>query len=254
MGKWADLRRKWNEADATTLEEGRRAWEWSNRTFDSVTFKSRAERRAALLLSSLGIVWEYESATYALPNGERYIPDFYLPEVGQFIEVKSGTKAERLHKPSMFARSLIAETPHGQEPLRVAILWDSKLFDAWCENGFWGPTDNDPWCEHATWNQCKSCSHWYAHDMCRGGVCRACGASADYETYPHEYLWALVHAVEGSEFEQGVHSMQSLFMAVAQVLNENQRHVQSGAHRPNAALILGHPTIPYHLIKKAGRN
>lgn len=52
-------------------------------------FRSRLEARWAVVLDTAGIPWEYESEGYELPNGlGRYLPDFYLPTLNTFLEVK----------------------------------------------------------------------------------------------------------------------------------------------------------------------
>lgn len=51
-------------------------------------FRSRLEARWAVYFDSLGIKWIYEPEGYELPGGERYLPDFYLPEHQVYVEVK----------------------------------------------------------------------------------------------------------------------------------------------------------------------
>ena len=51
-------------------------------------FRSRLEARWAVFFDALGIEWEYEPEGYLLDNGERYLPDFYLPNDNLYIEVK----------------------------------------------------------------------------------------------------------------------------------------------------------------------
>ena len=50
-------------------------------------FRSRLEARWAVFFTSLGIAFEYEPEGFDLPSG-RYLPDFLLPHVGMFAEVK----------------------------------------------------------------------------------------------------------------------------------------------------------------------
>lgn len=62
-------------------------------------FRSRLEARWAVYLDAMQIEWEYEKEGYTLPDGTRYLPDFWLPELtvagggamsyGMFLEVKS---------------------------------------------------------------------------------------------------------------------------------------------------------------------
>lgn len=59
-------------------------------------FRSRLEARWAVFFDALGISYFYEPDGFALPSGDRYQPDFYLPHVhlrgwggpGVYIEVK----------------------------------------------------------------------------------------------------------------------------------------------------------------------
>lgn len=41
-----------------------------------------------MFFDALGIRWQYEREGFELPSGRRYLPDFYLPACGTWIEVK----------------------------------------------------------------------------------------------------------------------------------------------------------------------
>src|ERR1051326_2972200 len=51
-------------------------------------FRSRLEARWAVFFDALGLEWQYEPEGYHLANGEMYLPDFWLPRPGLFVEVK----------------------------------------------------------------------------------------------------------------------------------------------------------------------
>lgn len=53
-------------------------------------FRSRLEARWAVFLDHLSILWEYETEGFEFPNGVRYLPDFWLPKSGVFLEIKRG--------------------------------------------------------------------------------------------------------------------------------------------------------------------
>lgn len=53
-------------------------------------FRSRLEARWAVLFDSAGIEWVYEQEGYQLSNGQNYLPDFWLPGLGVYAEVKAG--------------------------------------------------------------------------------------------------------------------------------------------------------------------
>lgn len=52
-------------------------------------FRSRLEARWAVVFDSLDIRWEYEPQGYRIGEQRRpYLPDFYLPDLGWWVEVK----------------------------------------------------------------------------------------------------------------------------------------------------------------------
>lgn len=61
-------------------------------------FRSRLEARWAVFFDYLEIKYEYEKEGFELENGDRYLPDFYLPEVangrGCWVEIKPLTEKE----------------------------------------------------------------------------------------------------------------------------------------------------------------
>jgi len=57
-------------------------------TYNGTMFRSRLEARWAIFFDSIGLKWIYEMEGYELSNGQRYLPDFYFPELLCFGEVK----------------------------------------------------------------------------------------------------------------------------------------------------------------------
>lgn len=51
-------------------------------------FRSRLEARWAVCLDSLGIKFWYEPEGFKLSGGELYLPDFFLPDINYYAEVK----------------------------------------------------------------------------------------------------------------------------------------------------------------------
>ncbi len=51
-------------------------------------FRSRLEARWAVFFDALGVRWEYEKEGYDLGPAGWYLPDFWLPDLGAFVEVK----------------------------------------------------------------------------------------------------------------------------------------------------------------------
>lgn len=57
--------------------------------YNGYHFRSRLEARWAVMFDFLGIKYQYEPEGYHLENGEYYLPDFYIPELDIFIEIKA---------------------------------------------------------------------------------------------------------------------------------------------------------------------
>ncbi|MEV6313391.1 hypothetical protein AB0M10_32980 [Streptomyces sp. NPDC051840] len=85
--------------------------------YDGTTFRSRLEADWARTLNLNNIRWEYEPETFTLPSGTTYIPDFRLPDLGTWIEVK-GPNVPRIEKTHEFAQTRDELVLVGYEPLR----------------------------------------------------------------------------------------------------------------------------------------
>jgi hypothetical protein len=59
--------------------------------YQGVRFRSRAEARWAVFFDALGVRWAHEHEPFDLASG-RYLPDYWLPELETFVEIK-GTLA-----------------------------------------------------------------------------------------------------------------------------------------------------------------
>lgn len=58
--------------------------------YKGYAFRSRTEARWAVFFDHMGIKWEYEPEGFELGNGLRYLPDFWLPDLCLWVEVKPG--------------------------------------------------------------------------------------------------------------------------------------------------------------------
>lgn len=69
-------------------------------------FRSRLEARWAVFFDSMGIEWEYEPQGYEheICEGEivRYLPDFWLPKLGLWVEVKGNMTVDEARKLALF--------------------------------------------------------------------------------------------------------------------------------------------------------
>lgn len=57
-------------------------------TTTSNPFRSKFEGKVAAALSEAGVDWEYEPTRFLYTITRRYTPDFYLPAVSVYVEVK----------------------------------------------------------------------------------------------------------------------------------------------------------------------
>jgi hypothetical protein len=57
-------------------------------------FRSRLEARWATALDNMGVRWEYEREGFELKGGVRYLPDFWLPDLKCWLEIKGDDPSE----------------------------------------------------------------------------------------------------------------------------------------------------------------
>jgi hypothetical protein len=62
--------------------------------YDGRRFRSRTEARWAVFFNALGWAYEYEREGVVLPSGP-YLPDFWLPGIGRWLEVKGSEPTPR---------------------------------------------------------------------------------------------------------------------------------------------------------------
>lgn len=59
-----------------------------NTGYNGYLFRSRLEARWAVFFDEMEIKYEYELEGFEFENGVRYLPDFYLPEMDLYVEIK----------------------------------------------------------------------------------------------------------------------------------------------------------------------
>ncbi|QKN88264.1 holliday junction resolvase [Bacillus phage Novomoskovsk] len=84
---------------------------WSHTLQES--FRSNWEIELAEMLTELGITYEYEPKRLYFPEGESYLPDFWLPDFECWIEVKGWLDPLSQKRMSLYRR-------HYKEPL---LMW-----------------------------------------------------------------------------------------------------------------------------------
>jgi len=162
-------------------------------TYYGTTFRSALEASWAATLDSLAITWEYEPRTFTLPNGSRYLPDFHLPEIGVWMEVK-GDGVPRVEKAYALGEMLACDCPRMHCTCRwpggelVLVGKSPKAFDPWSDETYdhwparskmrlsWNHGGHPRWTStrgRRSWlTGCSRCNKAGWFDVAR---CRACG-------------------------------------------------------------------------------
>lgn len=87
-------------------------------------FRSRLEARWAVFFDSMKIEWRYEAQGYEDGTGARYLPDFHLPALNAWCEVKGGDEALRRDAPRM------TKTLQQGGPVPLILLGEIPAADA----------------------------------------------------------------------------------------------------------------------------
>jgi hypothetical protein len=87
--------------------------------YGGALFRSALESDWAKSLHALGISWEYEPRLVELPSGQQYLPDFWLPEIGTWIEVK-GDGIPRSEKAYELGEAVRC---HHRDPAECTCAW-----------------------------------------------------------------------------------------------------------------------------------
>ena len=67
-------------------------------TYKGIQFRSKLEAKYARAFDKLGIVWIYEGGGFLFDDGTAYCPDFYMPDMDTYFEVKGVLDDKSIHK------------------------------------------------------------------------------------------------------------------------------------------------------------
>lgn len=67
-------------------------------TYRGTRFRSQLEAKYAQAFDRLGIIWVYEHGGFMFDDGTMYCPDFYMPELDTYFEVKGILDDESIYK------------------------------------------------------------------------------------------------------------------------------------------------------------
>lgn len=183
-------------------------------SYAGVLFRSRHEARWAVFMDHLGLRWEYEPERYGFSTSKgTYLPDFYLPEIGLFAEIKPGLAGEvdphGIWIWEQFAVDRAFNKLNGKaavfcggipDPTKVTPEGPPKA-ERWYESGIFIPGD---W--HFAWCVCPEGAHFDIQYEARGGrIFCGCYRMADdhYRTGDNPRILAAYTAARSERFYRG---------------------------------------------------
>jgi hypothetical protein len=93
-------------------------------TYAGCRFRSRLEARWGVFFDALSIAWRYEPQGFELPSGAAYLPDFHLPDLDLWVEVK-GAEEEFCRDGARYAEAAL--TLGGNGLLILGSVPDTRL-------------------------------------------------------------------------------------------------------------------------------
>lgn len=163
-------------------------------------FRSRLEARYAVFFDALRVKWEYEPEGYEI-NGERYLPDFWLPTVtsrgeqpsGVFIEVKPPINMNERDEKKILAGSLY-------KPIYCFLGLPGPHYEMFNDSAI--EYKYGHWCDaYMSFAHCPACNH-VKIEFGEGNYfyCPDCGGQVGSET---NRLLAAYKAAKQARFEHG---------------------------------------------------
>jgi hypothetical protein len=166
--------------------------------YSGVRFRSTLEGDWAATLDSLDIEWQYEPEAVQLPSGCLYRPDFYLPRIATWLEVK-GPTGDRLaktrelaevvtHPPGCVGGDCDGSCDAWWDPYQLVVVGLASVRGA-VTSYLLDLSAHDDYLENSeALVRCADCDAWY---WCGSGAygCRACnrGGSGDHHLHRSDY-------------------------------------------------------------------
>ncbi len=183
-------------------------------SYGGCLFRSRTEARWACFFDNLGLTWEHEPQGFRVGHpAELYLPDFYLPTVGLYVEVKPAmadvADPEGVRRWENFAGTVATEWDHSKAAMFCGPPPDPAKVDEK------GPPRASTWYEAGiviigdyqyAWCACPSGEHFDIQWEARGGRI-LCGCprvtNGRYFTGNHPRILAAYRAARSARFEHG---------------------------------------------------
>lgn len=155
--------------------------------FAGVVFRSRLEANAALLLTSIGIRWQYERTSFLLNTGDHFAPDFQGEQLGLWFETRGYLDPAGDRQIRGFA-SMIHEGRLGSDDFLVVGPGEARFFESH-DRGF---SADSP----AMLARCLECGGHYFMGESGDYTCRGCGTGGgDGHVRDSRWLLGIVRGV-----------------------------------------------------------
>lgn len=99
--------------------------------YNGYRFRSRLEAKWAVFFDALQIKYEYEPEGYKLSDGTYYLPDFYLPQLNYYVEVKG--KNDHMFSDMEKVRNFVLENKS------AVIILSNIPYDKKAKGLYWFP-------------------------------------------------------------------------------------------------------------------
>lgn len=93
-------------------------------TYKGYRFRSRLEARWAVFFSALNTPWEYEREGFDLRAAGRYLPDFWLPEAGLWLEIKGQAPSDTEYQK---VAALASAQPDNNVLMAIGVPGEERL-------------------------------------------------------------------------------------------------------------------------------
>lgn len=128
--------------------------------FEGHVFRSRLEARYAVFLNELGWSWDYEPESFVFDGGIPYLPDFYLPQLNAWLEVKGVSFTDQEKKKCR----LLSEMFPDIVVLMASGLPSTSMFDSYFNGGDMRATIST-YIRAKGWSSPYMCGDWWEGDM-----------------------------------------------------------------------------------------
>ena len=157
--------------------------------YNGYRFRSRLEARWAVFFDAAGIKYEYEPEGFELPDGTKYLPDFYLPEQSKFFECKGIMTDKDENKIKQFLKMLSKHYGPSEERDRDEMVIgfpDMSFQTAWWSFDIEYDNKGNPirydhengkvvYCDESWLCRCYNCGKLFFMNSWLGWACRCCG-------------------------------------------------------------------------------